>query len=308
LIVGINFFDRVIFDHVIYTTSRSSVSLGDLLKFVLTLFLTILISRIISLYLRRYLKDKVSKDMGETINKFFYYGLIIVVFVSILPLIGLDPSGLLLAGGITGIILGFASQNVVGNLISGIFLMIEKPIKIGDQVEIDKVSGFVTDIRIISTLIRTFDGLLVRIPNQKVFTSNITNSVSYPVRRFEIKFRISYRDDANYAISLVKNLISDEPFALLSPAPSVTVTELGESSVNLIARNWAPTTEWGTLKTNLVWAIKKTLVENGIEIPLPQQDVYLRTVNEKNKISEELKQNQKEIGSVLNYEERIPTF
>jgi small-conductance mechanosensitive channel len=140
-----------------YTTSHGPVTLGDLLKFVLILSFSILVSRIITLYLRRYFKDKVSRDVGETVLKFFYYGALVIVIITILPLIGLDPSGLLLAGGITGIVLGFASQNIVGNLISGVFLMIEKPIKIGDQVEISGTSGFVTDIRIISTLIRTYD-------------------------------------------------------------------------------------------------------------------------------------------------------
>ena len=134
----INFIDQVIFDHVIYTTSHTSVTLGDLLKFLLFLSFTILVTRIIILYLRRYLKDKVSKDVSETILKFIYYGSIIVVLIANLPVIGLDPSGFLLAGSITGIILGFASQNIIGNLISGIFLIIEKPIKIGDQVEITR--------------------------------------------------------------------------------------------------------------------------------------------------------------------------
>jgi len=272
------------FNHTLYSATKNPVTVGDVFQFVLILSLTFLISKIITLYLRRSLKDKVSKDVGETIVKFFYYGTIIIVSISALNQMGIDLSGLLLAGGITGIILGFASQNIVGNLISGIFLMIEKPIKIGDQVEINKISGFVSDIRIISTFIRTYDGLLVRIPNQQVFTTNITNSVSYPVRRFDINFRIRYSDDADYAIELVKGLISKEPFALISPAPSVTVNELGENSVNLIARIWAPISEWATLKTELIWAIKKTLEENGIEIPLPQRDVYLRTVSEKNKL------------------------
>jgi len=304
----INFFDQVMFDHVIYTTSRASVTLGDLLKFLLVLSLTIIVTRVITLYLRRHLKEKVSKDVNETIIKFIYYGTIIVVFITILPIIGLDPSGLLLAGSITGIILGFASQNIVGNLISGIFLIVEKPIKIGDQVEIDKISGFITDIRIISTLIRTYDGLLVRIPNQQVFTSNITNLVGFPVRRFDFAIGIRYSDDADKAIFLIKDLIDKEPFALLNPAPSVYVSELGESSVNLIVRIWAPISEWFTLKTNLVWAVKKTLEEKGIEIPFPQRVVYLHNVPEKNKIPEELKQDkEKEIESVLNYGERVLT-
>ena len=302
MITGITTF----FNSISFSTAIGAVTLGDIFQFVLILSLTILISKIITLYLRKTLKDKVSKDVGETIVKFFYYGTIIIVSISALERMGIQLSGLLLAGGITGIILGFASQNIVGNLISGIFLIIEKPIKIGDQVEIDKISGFITDIRIISTLIRTYDGLLVRIPNQQVFTSNITNLVGFPVRRFDFTIGIRYSDDADQAIFLIKDLIDKEPFALLNPAPSVYVSELGESSVNLIVRIWAPISEWFTLKTNLVWAVKKTLEENGIEIPYPQRVVYLHNVPEKNQVPEELKLDQeKEIESVLNYEERV---
>lgn len=294
------------FNHTLYSTSKGPVTSGDIFQLVLILSLTILISKIITLYLRRSLKDKVSKDVSETIVKFFYYGPIIIVFISALKRMGFDLSGLLLAGGITGIILGFASQNIIGNLISGLFLMLEKPIKIGDQVEISGTSGFVTDIRIISTLLRTYDGLLVRIPNQQVFTSNITNLVGFAARRFEFTIGIRYRDDADYAICLVKDFIDKEPFALLNPAPSVFVKDVGEGSIKLIVRVWAPISEWFTLKTNLILAVKKTLEEKGIEIPLPQHVVYLHNVHEKNQIPEELKPYQeREIESVLNYEERV---
>ena len=289
---------------VLYHTSETPVTLGDLLKFVLILFFSVLFSRILILYLRRSLKDKVSKDVGETILKILYYGTLIVVFISILPLIGLDPSGLLLAGGITGIILGFASQNIVGNLVSGLFLMVERPIKIGDQVEISGISGYVTDIRIISTIIRTYDGLLVRIPNQQVFTTNITNIVGHPVRRFEYTIGIRYSDDASAAIWLIKALIDKEPFALLNPSPSVFVTDLGESSVKIIIRIWAPVNEWFGMKTRILWAIKQTLEENGIEIQFPQRVVHLHTVPEIKQLSEG-QMPEKEIESVLNYEERV---
>ena len=196
-----------ILNFILYSTSKGPVTLGNLLEFIFILSFSIIISRIVILYLRRYFKNKVSKDVGETTIKFLDYGSLLIVFITILPLIGFDPSGLLLAGGITGIVLGFASQNIVGNLISGVFLMIEKPMKIGDQVEINKISGYVTDIRIISTLIRTFDGLLVRIPNQQVFTTNITNTVSYPVRRFDFIMKIRYSDDADAAILFIQDLI-----------------------------------------------------------------------------------------------------
>jgi len=297
LITNIDFLDFVL-----YTTSKAPVTIGHLLKFILILSVSVLFSRILTLYLRRSLKDKVSKDVSETVLKILYYGILIIVFISALPLIGLNPSALLVAGGVTGIILGFASQNIVGNLVSGFFLMVERPIKIGDQVQINDVSGYVTDIRIISTHIRTFEGLLVRIPNQQVFTTNITNIVGHPVRRFEYTIRIRYSDDANAAIFLIKDLIDKEPFALLNPSPSVFVNDLGESSVNISVRIWAPVNEWFGIKTRILWNIKQTLEENGIEIPLPQRIVRIQT--DAKEIPKELMP-EKEIESVLNYEERV---
>ncbi|HWQ49316.1 MAG TPA: mechanosensitive ion channel family protein [Methanosarcina sp.] len=283
-------------------TSDGTVTLGSVLKFVLILSFSTLLAKILSLYLRRSLKDRVSKDVGETTIKILYYGMLAIVFFSNLHLIGIDPSGFLLAGGVTGIILGFASQNIVGNLVSGFFLMIERPIKIGDQVQINDVSGYVTDIRIISTRIRTFEGLLVRIPNQQVFTTNITNIVGHPVRRFEYTIRIRYSDDANAAIFLIKDLIDKEPFALLNPSPSVFVNDLADSSVNISVRIWAPVNEWFGIKTRILWNIKQSLEENGIEIPLPQRIVRIQT--DVQKIPEELIP-EKEIVSVINSEERV---
>lgn len=299
---GINFFD-----HQLYSTSIGPVTPGNLLKFIIILSISIICLRILTLYLRRTLKDRVSKDVGEPILKLLYYGSLIFIFISILPLIGIDPSGFLLAGGVAGIVIGFASQNIVGNLVSGCFLMFERPIKIGDQVEVNGIAGYVTDIRIISTLIRTYDGLLVRIPNQQVFTSNITNIVGHPVRRFEYTIRIRYSDDAGAAIWLIKDLIDQEPFALRSPSPSVFVNELGESSANISVRIWAPVSEWFGLKTRLLWNIKKTLEENGIEIPYPQRVLYIKSGEEKKQqVIEELNQNKlEETEPVLNFEERV---
>lgn len=304
--------DINLFDFELYETARGIVTPGDLIKFILILSFSVLLSRVLTIYLRRSLKDRVSKDVGEPILKLLYYSSLIIVFIAILPLIGLDPSGFLLAGGVAGIVLGFASQNIVGNLVAGCFLMFERPIKIGDQVEINGTAGYVTDIRIISTLIRTYDGLLVRLPNQQVFTTNITNIVGHPVRRFQYTIGIRYSDDANAAIWLIKGLIDEEPFALLSPAPSVFVNDLGESSVKIVTRIWAPVNEWFGMKTRLLWNIKKTLEENGIEIPFPQRVLHIKTDSEKkpleieNLIENKFEENKfEENECVLNFEERV---
>jgi small-conductance mechanosensitive channel len=302
ILPDINFLDTTL-----YTTSQGPVTPENLIQFAVILSFSILISKVLTIYLRRSIKDKVSKDVGETVLKILYYGSLIIVFVSILPLIGLDPSGLLIAGGVAGIVLGFASQNIVGNLVSGCFLMFERPIKIGDQVEINGTAGYVTDIRIISTIIRTYDGLLVRLPNQQVFTTNITNIVGHPVRRFEYTVGIRYNDDANVAIWLIKDLIDKEPFALLNPSPSVFVKDLGDSSVKIAVRIWAPVSEWFGIKTRLLWNIKKTLEENGIEIAFPQRVLHIEYEPEKKQqLIEELKEKKYEENEpVLNVEERV---
>lgn len=301
--LNIDFLNVVLYQTII-NGATYNVTLGALLKFIFILSASVVVVRVLTLYLRRSLQDRVSKDVLEAVIKVLYYGTLCVVFISVLPLIGLDPSGLLLAGGVAGIVIGFASQNIVGNLVSGLFLMVERPIKIGDQVEISNISGYVSDIRVISTLVRTYDGLLVRIPNEQVFTTNITNLVGHPVRRFEYTVGIRYSDDADAAISIIKDLVDKEPFVLQNPSPSIFVNELGDNSVNLIVRIWAPVSEWFGLKTKLLWAIKKTLEANGIEVPFPQRVLHIEPTNKKEpQVLEEIKEAE-ETESVLDHDER----
>jgi len=250
------------------------VTVYDVLFVVVVMVVATIVAKLITTNLRRALIDKMKRDQLELMLKIIYFGIIAIAFIGVLPTLGLELSGLLVAGGIVGIVIGFASQSVVANLVSGIFLISEKPIKIGDQVNIDGVAGFVEDVNILSTIIRTYDGLYVRIPNEKVFTSNITNYVAHIARRFEYVIGIRYSDDAEKAIEIIKNLIEDHPFALKNPEPQVFVDNLGDNSVNIVVRIWAPSTEWYSVKMELLWKIKTELERNGIEIPFPQRVVW----------------------------------
>ncbi|WP_445475822.1 mechanosensitive ion channel family protein [Methanococcoides methylutens] len=242
---------------------------------VVVLMLSVFVGKILALYLKRSLKEKMGKSHLDIILKASYYGIvtITVVFI-ILPILGVAPSSLLVAGSILGLVIGFASQSIVGNLISGLFLIFERPIKLGNQVNIDGNVGIVEDISLISTIIRTFDGLYVRIPNEKVFTTTITNYVANVARRFEYVVGIRYSDDADQAIAIIKDLLEENSFALKNPAPGVFVDNLGDNSVNISVKIWAPSTDWYAIKTELLWKIKKTLEENGIEIAFPQRVVW----------------------------------
>jgi small-conductance mechanosensitive channel len=250
------------------------VTIMDLLLAAGVLLLGIILAKTLQLYLRRSLSERLRRDHVQLIAKIVYYTLIVVAILVVLSVLGVDPSGLLVAGGIAGIVFGFASQSIVANLISGLFLLFERPVKIGEQVRIGEVSGFVEDINIISTTLRTYDGLYVRIPNEKVFTANITNFVTHVVRRFEYVVGIRYSDDADQAISIINRVIEEEPFALKEPTPQVFVDNLGDNSVNLIVRIWAPVSEWYSLKMKLLWMIKMALEAEGIEIAFPQRVVW----------------------------------
>lgn len=243
------------------------------------LIFSIVLAKGISMLLRRYLRDKFDKDRLGILLKASYYGIIILAIILALPLLGINTSGLLVAGGVTGIVIGFASQSIVGNLISGLFIMAERPIKIGSQVEIDQVKGFVEDIGIMSTKLRSYDGLYIRIPNEKVFTNNIINISANIARRIEYTIGIRYSDDAEKAIKIIGDLIEDHPFVLKKPTPDVYVDTLGENSVNIVIKAWAPVSQWYGTKKELLWKIKTCLEKEGIHVPFPQRVVWF--ANEK---------------------------
>ena len=246
------------------------------LSFAIGVFVgAVILAKTLQIYLRRALRERLRRDHVQIISKVVYYAIVSVAVLFILSAVGVDPSGLLVAGGIAGIVLGFASQSIVGNLVSGLFLLFERPVKIGEQISLGDVSGFVEDINILSTTIRKYDGLYVRMPNQTVFTSNITNLVSHVARRFEYLVGIRYSDDADQAIHIIGHVIDQQPFALRDPEPQIFVDNLGDNSVNIMVRIWAPVSEWYSLKMKLLWLLKKELESAGIEIAFPQRVVWL---------------------------------
>ena len=252
------------------------MNITGMLLFASSLAFGVLMAKIVGMYVKRSLSDRIPKNELNIILRVVNFGIVSIFILFALPFVGVNPTGLIAAGGFAGLVVGFASRSVVANLVSGVFLMIERPIRIGDQVIIGDVSGFVEDVQILSTIIRTYDGLFVRIPNERVFTSNITNLTANPVRRFEYVVGISYKDDAEKAIEIIRRIVDEHPFALKNPEPQIFVNELGESSVNIVVRVWSPSAVWYEVKTELLWRIKVELEKAEIEIPFPQRVVWLR--------------------------------
>ncbi len=259
----------------------AGVTVAHIIYAIGILIIGILLVRFSNSYLRRELKEHLDKDQSAIIVRLIKYAILIALFFTILPLLGVDLSGLIVAGGIVGIAVGFASQSILSNLISGIFLMIERPIKIGDSINIDTIEGIVDSINIMSTTLRGFDGLFVRIPNSKVFTSDIKNFDTNKARRFQYVIGIRYQDDATKAIALIKEVLDEDSLVLVQPKPRIFVDELADSSVNLKVWLWAPAQEWVTAKRRILWKLKIKLEENGIEIPFPQRVVWMNASDKK---------------------------
>lgn len=254
-------------------TGIGAITIGDILWFAGIIAVGAVIAKIVALNIRRALADRVSTNEREIFVKVIYYIIVLWAVAIALPYLNIDLSGLLVAGGIVGLVIGFASQSVVSNLVSGLFLMFEHPIKIGDTINVADISGTVEDIRVLSTIVKTYSGIYTRIPNEKVFSSNITNYVHNAARRFEYSVRISYDDDADAAIEIAREVIATHPFALKNPAPSVFVDDLGENGVNLTVYIWAPARNWWEVRTDLLWKIVRELRVSGIKVPCPQRTI-----------------------------------
>ncbi len=260
----------MILDTVVY----GDITVGDILYVAMIIAAALIVSRIITLNLRRALSPRLRKTELDIILRAIYYGILVLAVIVALPALNIELSGLLVAGGFIGLVIGFASQSVVGNLVSGLFLLVEHPIVIGDEIEIGDVSGTVEDIRFLSTIVRTYDGVNVRMPNEQVFTSNITNLVANPARRIEYTVGIGYGSDIQRALQVIAGVLEEYSLVLKRPSPDIYVKELGESSVDIVVRFWAPTPVFFGVRKEMLRQIKLALDADGIEIPFPQRVVW----------------------------------
>jgi small conductance mechanosensitive channel len=169
--------------------------------------------------------------------------------------------------------LGFAAQTSIGNLIAGIFLLVDRPFEVGDHVQIEGKHGHVESISLLSTHVRTFDNLLVRWPNEFVLRAMIINFARNPAWRIELPFRVAFGSDVERAREVVTRAAKRCRFTLLDPEPIVWGMRIEESGVALELRAWVDRADFLPARTELVMAIHDSLRDAGIEIPYPQLTV-----------------------------------
>lgn len=256
--------------------SIQKINLFQIFLLVFIFFLSIFLIKFFSRKIKILLRDKFSKESLNMFTKIILYIFILAYLIFILSLTGINLSGLVVAGGFLSIIIGLATQKVLGNVFSGIFLMIERPLKIGQAVNIEDVSGFIEEIRFLSIIVRSFEGPFVRIPNERVFNAIITNYQENVARRIDYIFDIRYSDDSNLALEIIRKLLDRHKFVLAIPEPEAFIEEFASSSVKIRIRFWCPVEKWYQTKISLLKQIREKLEENGIFIPYPQVEVTIK--------------------------------
>lgn len=194
--------------------------------------------------------------------------------VSALRQLGFDLNVILGAAGILTVALGFASQTSASNLISGLFLMLERPFSIGDVIRVNTTTGEVISIDLLSVKLRTFDNLFVRIPNETMLKTEVTTLTKYPIRRADLLVGVAYREDIERVREILMDLAAREPLCLEEPKPLFIFTGFGNSSIDIQFSVWAQRESFLTLKNNMLQAIKIRFDEEGIEIPFPHVSFY----------------------------------
>lgn len=238
--------------------------------FAVGLFIAVLVRNI----MRRSLSPRLPPHVYKPLETVVYYSLLILAGMGALSPFGISLTSLIIAGGFAGIVIGLATQSTLSNLVSGIMLLVEQPLRIGDPVSVSGYSGVVAGINVFSTQIRTWDGPIVRIPNNEVFNTIITNYSRMKARRVEFKIGIHYDSDLQKAIHAIRKLMEDHPLCLVNPGPEVFVEDYGDNAILLKMRCWAPTQAWFATKVDLQTKLKTALDEAGIKIPYPQLDVH----------------------------------
>jgi small-conductance mechanosensitive channel len=204
------------------------------------------------------------------------WGLIVLTMVMTLRELGFDLTALLGAAGVLTVAIGFASQTSASNLISGLFLLSERGFEIGGVIKVGDTVGEVISIDLLSVKLRTFDNLLVRIPNETLIKSTITILSHFPIRRLDLPLGAAYHDDLQKVEATLMAIAGKNPLCLEEPAPLFMVLGFGDNSVTLQFSVWCARLGFLEMRTSLLRDIKATFDAEGLTFPFPQRTLHLQ--------------------------------
>ena len=265
----------------ITSIGKSPITIWDITYFLILIFLLLYLTSKLRKWIVYKLLSKSKIDLGVRIavGTIARYIILVIGFIIILQTVGIDLSALTIMAGALGVGIGFGLQNVTNNFVSGIIILFERPIKVGDRIEMGDVSGDVVRISMRSTEILTNDNISIIVPNSDFISTKVINW-SHTDRniRFNFPVGVSYKEDPEKVKKLLLEVANSNDAVLKQPKPDVLFSDFGDSSIDFKLRVW--TREYinrpNVLKSQLYYEIFKKFRENNIEIPFPQRDVLIR--------------------------------
>lgn len=250
-------------------TIEFTSTINALIYFVIGLLITFFLRW----FFGKITEANVSRHHSMVLRSIILYVGLTLSFILPLKTSGIDVSALLGAAGILTAAVAFAAQTSISNFLSGLFLVAEKPFVIGDHIETNDMIGEVLSIDLLSIKIRTRDNLLVRIPNESLLKSQFFNLTRFPIRRFDMKFRVSFNENLAKIKQILLETAAKNPICLVSPAPELMFNEFAESGVLLQFSVWAKQASFSLLQTEIQTAVQGAFAEHGIELPTTHQNV-----------------------------------
>lgn len=218
--------------------------------------------------------DKIDDTVGSFLASLGKYLVIIFTGIALLDQFGVETTSVVALLGAAGLAIGLALQGTLSNLAAGVMLLIFRPFKVGQFVQVGGESGVVKAISLFTTMLDTGDNVRIMIPNGSIWGSSISNYNYHDTRRLQVVFGISYDDDIDKAMKVISDIIAADDRCLADPEPLVAVTELGDSSVNIMIRVWCASGDYWALNWSLLKAVKEDFDAKGVNIPYPTRTVY----------------------------------
>ena len=220
-------------------------------------------------------KGKVDTTLCKFVKNLFYVGILGMVIITALGALGIPTASFVAVIGAAGLALGLALQGSLSNFAAGVLMIIFKPFKVGDLVEISGTIGVVREIEIFHTIICSPENLKIIIPNAQATGGNIINYTVNGTRGVDLVIGVSYEDDIKKAKEIMLEVLTSDPLVLDNPAPFVGVSELADSSVNYVVRPWCKVTDYWDVYFGTTEKVKYALEANGLTIPFPQHDIHM---------------------------------
>ncbi len=219
------------------------------------------------------------KEVDPTLIGFFsstlHGGLVLFIVIAAIGKLGVQTTSFVAVIGAAGLAVGLALQGSLSNFASGVLLILFKPFKVGDFIKAGGEAGVVVEVGILTTEMKTPDNIKIILPNSAIMGGSITNVSAHPTRRVDMVVGVSYGDDLNKAKQIMEDLLAADERVLKDPAPTVAVSNLGDSSVDFVVRPWVNSADYWAVKFDFTQAVKEKFDAEGVSIPFPQRDVHL---------------------------------